>query len=647
MKLETLVQALKQSSAGTNTIQYITAENQHQVLSYAALWERASTILHYLQSNGVKQGDKLIIYLGNLSHFVAVFWAAILGGIIPVPLALGTTELHRRKLFKVFSQLDEPFLLTTGNEIAALKQFAENDDLHPRLPFKDKALIVERAKKSDIPGELAEVCADDVAFIQFSSGSTGDPKGVVLTHGNVMANIHSIIAKSRIKSGDHILSWMPLTHDMGLIGFHFTPLVVACNQYLMPTSLFVRRPLLWLKKITENKITVTASPNFGYQHILSRFNEKAEIDADLSSVRLIFNGAEPISAPLCRKFLDAMKQVGLSDTVMYPVYGLAEASLAVTFPEPAQKLVSIHVLRASLKCGEKPVCLFNPKPDTMELVAVGSPILGTEVRIANSDGNALSEGYLGNILIRGANVTKGYYRADDLNRRVFKSGNWLDTGDLGFFKSGQLYIAGRSKELIIINGINFHPLDLETICQAADEVDLGRVVACSAPDSAEGNEELIIFVLFRGETIKFVGIAHEIKHLLAEHAGIEVAQVIPVAKIPKTTSGKVLRFELVEQYMEGEFLKVQQEIKALNNRQIDQQTENRMECILLDICNSIIVDQEIGVDDNLFEVGVSSLTLAQIHEQFDEKFPDRLKMTDLFDYPTVSQLAEFIHRKPA
>jgi acyl-CoA synthetase (AMP-forming)/AMP-acid ligase II len=234
-----------------------------------------------------------------------------------------------------------------------------------------------------VPGVEHRATPDDVAFIQFSSGSTSEPKGVILTHRNLTANIGAIAAGIGARPDDASLSWMPLTHDMGLIGFHLTPLFEGVDHWLMPTALFVRRPGLWPAKVSEHRVSVTCSPNFGYMHYLKSHDAAKVAQLDLSPVRIIFNGAEPIAADLCRDFLAALAPAGLAPNVMFPVYGLAEASLAVTFPAVGAPLAVETLARGALGPGDVVRAVDASADDAVELVRVGRPVSGCELRIAD------------------------------------------------------------------------------------------------------------------------------------------------------------------------------------------------------------------------------------------------------------------------
>src|SRR4029077_18257557 len=302
-------------------------------VSFAELYERALGILYHLQRMGARRGDKLILFLGNNEQFIDVFWAAVLGGIVPVPVALGISDEHRHKLLRIARRLGKPFLYTERRSLERIGAFAGEkgeQDLYESL--RARTFLIDNLDDISRAGSVQRVGADDIAFIQFSSGSTSDPKGVVLTHGNILANAYGATEAAGFTENDVSLSWMPLTHDMGLIGFHLVMFANRVHAHLMPTELFIRRPLLWLQLASRVRASILCSPNFGYKHYLKVLGERAPEGLDLSAVRLIFNGAEPISVELCREFLARLAPARLAPNAMYPVYGLAEASLAVSFP---------------------------------------------------------------------------------------------------------------------------------------------------------------------------------------------------------------------------------------------------------------------------------------------------------------------------
>lgn len=643
---KTLVEALQISTNSRRSITYINGKDNETTVGYNALWDRALGLLGYLSQNGVAPRSELILYVENNEQFVDVFWAALTGGIVAVPLAVGAGDVHHQKLFNVFQKLNNPILYSTEKNLKRLEKYAGNNGFSDAFDrIKATALIAADGIEPVQKGEPAPVAPEDTAFIQFSSGSTGEPKGVVLTHKNLMTNIRSILQGMDIRESDSGLSWMPLTHDMGIIGFHLAPVIGDSVSYLMPTELFIRRPMLWLQKISQKRVTITSSPNFGYKHLLKRF-KAGPGELDLSCLRLIINGAEPISAKLCDEFYRAMAPFGYRENAMLPVYGLAEASVAATFSSPEDTVSSIYVRRETLSIGTTVSIVFEDSDDVLELVRVGFPVADSELAIVDAEGRPVGENVVGRVLIRGENVTSGYYDDTELNSQVINNDGWLDTGDLGFINQRQLVVAGRAKDLIIVNGQNYHPHDLEVVCEKVDGIDLGKVAAYGIQIGIEAAEVLVIFVLFRGAAEDFLPMAQQIKRLLNETVGVNVGQIVPVPNIPKTTSGKTQRYLLAEQYTKGDY---QVAVEALNALMSPVSAAinvgDSIEQTLLRICNSIIDDKKVGLKDNLFEIGTSSLKLAQIHEQIEELFPGQVEVTDLFDYPTVSELATVLEDK--
>ena len=645
---KTLVEALQAQASTDRSITYIESHQDERTLTFRGLRERALGILYLLRERGLGPGDKLVIFLNNNEQFIDGFWACLLGGIVPVPVAVGISDAHRLKLLKVLKTLQIPHLYTDSKNLTRITAYAEGSNgLDTISKLREKTVLVDEIHDISRQGAEHDVAPDDIAFIQFSSGSTSEPKGVVLSHKNILTNIGAIIEAAQFTPQDVSLSWMPLTHDMGLIGFHLNMLVCGIKHYLMPTELFVRRPLLWVRKASEKKANVLCSPNFGYKHVLKVFSEEKVRDINLSHVRLIFNGAEPISPTLCNEFLNRLAPYGLKKTSMFTVYGLAEASLAVSFPDVGQPFKTVFVDRNALTVGQEVTFLRPGDSDAIGFVSEGRPIRDCLVKIVDDDAVAVDENVVGHICISGNNVTGGYYRNEMANAESFDSQGWLNTGDLGFIKDNQLVVTGRAKEIIFINGQNYYPHDLEAIVQDVDQLDLGKVVVTGTRVENSDVDDLIAFVLFRGELEGFTKLSMELARLLNEKAGVEVTHVIPIKRIPKTTSGKVQRLVLEEQYRQGSFSEV---LEALAQLQPHSElngavARNEIERRLKSICDTAIPDKSIGLHESLFEIGTSSLALVQIHEGIEEAFPGLLDITDLFEYPTIAELASFLEKK--
>lgn len=637
----TLSDLLAEASNKDRAIRFIDGENDESILKFADLRDRARTLLGLLQARGMNPGDELIIFSKSNESFVVAFWAAVLGGIVPVPVAVGISDEHRLKLFRILSQLERATLLTETELLDRLLQFSQQrgrDDITALLATKT---VLLSDADPDVRGDVYESKADDIAFIQYSSGSTSDPKGVVLTHRNLCTNIRAIVEACNWSEDDTSLSWMPLTHDMGLIGYHLSVLGVGMNHAVMDTNVFVRRPLLWMSKANELRATQLCSPNFGYKHFLKLFQRKGLTDVDLSCVKLILNGAEPISWQLCEEFLGALAPHGLSRTAMFPVYGLAEATVGVSIPEPGTEYSRITVDRHSLRVGEPFRAISPDDANAVSFVCVGNSIRDVSIRIVDDDDQLLGAEKIGNIQLHGGSVTERIYGDESSTTELFTEDGWLRTGDCGVFVDEQLVITGRQKDIIIVNGQNYYPHDIEDIVARLDGLDLNKVVVAGATPRGGQTEELIAFILHRQATEQFLPMIEQVQNLIGEQTGLEIDKVIPVARIPKTTSGKVQRAKLLQSYFDGEFDDVLAQLHA-ENSVVRETDEDPLIAELEVICREFAKERKIGPDDNLFEVGVSSLTLTEIVLAIDEKYPGKLDISDLFDYPTLREIATFL-----
>jgi len=646
----TLTEMLDARSRGSGAIGYLEGEGAQKNLALSDLRRRALGILRHLQRSGAQPGDRLILHVASNEQFIDAYWACLYGGIIPVPVAVGISDEHKQKLLRIAKQLGNPLLYTDRKLCERLATFAATQgEPEAWTTLKPRTFLIDQLDDISREGTPARITADQTAFIQFSSGSTSEPKGVVLTHGNILANAEGARQAAAFTEQDTSLSWMPLTHDMGLIGFHLMMMYSGVRQFLMPTDLFVRRALLWMKFAAEKRVTITCSPNFGYRHFLRALGDQTLEGVDLASIRMIFNGAEPISVELAGEFLDRMAPYGLRRSAMFPVYGLAEASLAAIFPEPGAEYRYITVDRRSLGLGAAARFVAADDADALEIMCEGKPIPYISVKLVGDDGAEVAPGHVGHLLIRGDNVTRGYYENPEANAAAITPDGWLNTGDLALLHEGEFYITGRSKEIIFVNGQNYYPYDLESVVQAEPGLGHGKVIAAGVRSHGSATDDLVLFVQHRGSMQDFLPLAARAIHLVNEHAGVEVARVVPVQRIPKTTSGKLQRTALAQAYENGEFAAEIAEFDAAwaAAHGAGRAAAGKIEQQIKAIVDDTLPGKHVDVDDNLFEVGASSLTLIQIHEKIDELFPGKVDLTDLFDFPTVSQLAKHLEQKLA
>lgn len=625
---------------------FVEKENLSNFISYSQIYKKALIRLGNLNRIGLTKNNKLIFQIGKNEDFVLLFWACILGGIVPVPLIEATNKEQRLKLINVFHITDKAMVaFSRERQQGIVNDLKKDNEGTVAEEIENKSLLIEDLSEGKILGEPQIVNEDDLAFIQFSSGSTGTPKGVMLTHKNLVCNISDLFNGAKVTEKDSTLSWLPLTHDMGIIGFHMVPFYGGISQTIINSSLFVFKPMLWLDITHKVKATLLSSPNFGYKHFLKHFIE-GENKWDLSSVRLIFNGAEPIDVDLAVEFIDRMSEFNLSKTSMYFVYGMAEACLGVSFPEPNTEIRYLSVDRRKLTIG-KPIEIVDSQGKySVKLSNNGYPLLRCNVRIVDDEGNVLPEGYIGNIEIKGDNVTSGYYNNKIVTEQLINEEGWLSTGDLGSLYEGCVYITGRKKDLIIVNGVNYYSTDIERVCAEVEGVESKKVIACSVINKKTNEENLGIFVNIKGDDDQLIELINDIKTVVVDKVGIEPQYVIPIKRIYKTTSGKVRRYKYVEEFNEGiydEVIEKLYKIKESTKVNLVSEDDSNITQSFLNIIKEELGVAEINLQQQLTSFGADSIKITRIHSRFDELYPNRINISDFYTYPTINDL--ILHMK--
>ncbi|MCK4260461.1 MAG: amino acid adenylation domain-containing protein [Halanaerobiales bacterium] len=628
---------------------FIEKEDEERYLSYRELYHQALRILYILQQNGIQAGDEVVLQLEHNQDFVQVLWASLLGGIVPVFTPLGKTDEQKLKLSKVWKVLQRPYLLTT-EDINKKYNILSNNTIDPNnlAVMKKNNVMLDKIMENEREGIIYAGKNDDPAVMLFSSGSTGDPKGIILTHTNLLAVIDSIIHASSATSDDIYLSWTPLTHILGLSGFHFIPFFVQSNQYLISTELFLTNPQLWFSKTHELQATILSSPNFGYKHFLEFFQCQNAKKWDLSSVRSIFNIAEPISADLCNEFLDCLAPYGLKRTTMLPCYGMTETGLIITMKPDGEEFGYYNIDRRSILIGNAVKDINKDDDNSAVFVDVGAPIECCSVRICDKNNQILGENIVGYIQAKGKNVITGYYKNPEANKKSFTEDGWLMTGDVGFMRNGRVIVTGRAKNIIFVNGVNYFPHDIERVALGVTGIEEGKIAVCGITDEKERGEKIIGFVVYdQDKDIKdFIPLVKNIKKHINKKMGLELVDVVPVKEIPKTRSGKIQRYKLGSQYKDSVFDELIQKIdfyinEELNNKQVGLPT-NSIENILVEIWSEIFGIEKISIYDHFLDMGGNSLKAASVSYKVHKELNVKLEIREVFAIPILKDLAEYI-----
>lgn len=645
IKYNNITNTFLEACKGKNGIGFLQSGNSELFYSYNDLLPQIKQRMGFLRTKGIRKGDLVILRIEKPLDFVPCFWASIFSGIIAVPLASGNQEEHIKKLLLVWRDLNRPFIISDDknkNTLIDTVDSSEKNILSERLIDADKDI-------SFIYDEpiIMNAVPDDIAFIQYSSGSTGSPKGVIVTHRNLLTTISGFLEALEATKEDSFLSWFPLSHDMGLIGWHITPVVAHVNQYLIPTSLFVRRPAVWLRKAAEHKTTIICSPNFGLQHFLNFLKDDTLDGVDLSCIRLLVNGAEPISAKLCDRFLNVLEPYGLSEAVMFPGYGLAEATLAVSVPKPGEVFKTHYLHSDYLFIGSKIQRVDSTDVKCRTYVDEGYPIPYLQLRISDSSGKILDEEYIGEIEICGDGVTSGYYLNEKATKEIVSDDGWVKTGDLGFISYGRLTVTGRLKELIIINGYNYYPQDIERVAEELEEIDIGKIVAIGAIPSGSDEEQLFLFLYAKRITPEVIEISRKLEQHILQKIGIPVSEVIPIPKIPKTTSGKIRRTKLAQDLENGTYDDIRSEIEKANeferkhseNQKIDNViTINSISEYVINQLMQITGYSSIDSKKSIFIYGVTSLMMVKFVRSLENYLEVSLPLTILSEAKSIDDV---------
>ena len=505
-----------------------------------------------LVARGVEAGESVALMLPTSRAYFATFFGILLAGAVPVPIyppaRPAQLEDHLRRQSLILENAQAVMLVTVPEALRIAKLL--------RSSVESLRAVVSASELPAVsPDEARAVLhADDLALLQYTSGSTGSPKGVMLTHANLLANIRAMGEAAAVVSTDVFVSWLPLYHDMGLIGawlgslYHGIPLVV-----MSPMS-FLARPDRWLRTISDVHGTLSAAPNFGYELCLTKIDDARLEGLDLSSWRLAFNGAEPVRPETIERFAARFAPYGLRREAIAPVYGLAEASVGLAFPPVGRPPVIDLVAREPLLRSGRARPADSDDPNPLRLVACGRAIPRHEIRVVDTTGDQLGERQEGCIEFRGPSATSGYFRNPDATRRLLHHG-WLDTGDLGYVAGGDLFVTGRVKDLVIRAGRNLHPDELEGAVGDLAGVRRGRVAVFGVTDRERATERLIVLAETReSDRAARAALRDRIVGVTIDLLGTPPDDVVLArpGAVLKTSSGKIRRAASRDAYEHGE-----------------------------------------------------------------------------------------------
>jgi fatty-acyl-CoA synthase len=556
--MRTFVEVLEQNAVHNDrSVTFVHSTGDERSVSFTELWVEARKRAHALRRLGLKAGDRVALILIDADEFVLTFIGALTAGIVAVPMyppmSLAKLEAYSDTVRHILVASGARVLITTEPIKAMIDQYLAV--MGKDVGLEGLKVVVEgdlRDAEGFDPEQRWSVSLDDLAFLQFTSGSTSRPKGVMVTHRNLTVNSHAIMFDGlRSTPADRGVSWLPLYHDMGLIGFVIAPLYALVQVMFLPTTAFIRRPSLWLEAIHRFRGTITFAPNFAFALSARAITDSQSSSWDLSCLRAVGCGAEPIQADVLRGFYRRFARNGLRPESVLPSYGMAEATLAITFSDLDVPLVTDQVDLKEMHAGR---ALPAQGGSSLELVSCGRPFPGHELAIVSPDGARVGERVVGEIWLRGPSVTAGYFGDREATEAAF-GGGWLRTGDLGYLAGGELYICGRSKDLIIVGGKNYYPQDIERVASSVAGVREGQVVAFASLDASGAERAVAVAEVKPDGKANVESIAKAILLAVRTELGLQLSEVVLIKArtLAKTSSGKVRRREMKRRFEEGEF----------------------------------------------------------------------------------------------
>ena len=520
-------------------------------LTYRDLAAQAQAVARGLRARGIGFGDRIALMLPTGVDFFVSFFGILYAGAVPVtiypPLRLTQLEEHMRRQAGILRNAGTRILIVSTETKAAAALL--------ELQVESLEAVATAAELSTTGEDALPIQGDGqaIAFLQYTSGSTGDPKGVVLSHANLLANIRAMGQALEAKSSDVFVSWLPLYHDMGLIGAWLGSLYHACPLYVMAPTAFLVRPAAWLWAIHRTRATLTAAPNFAFEFCVSRIEAESLAGLDLGSLRVVANGAEAVSPKTLDRFAERFRDFGFRRAAMMPVYGLAENAVGLAFPPLGRGPLIDHVEREAFGVRGEARPAREGDPRALAFVACGRALPGHEIRVVDETGREAADRREGRIQFRGPSSTRGYFNNEAATRALF-DGDWLETGDRGYAEAGEIYVTGRSKDIIIRSGRNVYPQELEEAVGELPGVRKGCVAVFGSRDEASGTETLVVLAETRERAPEArQDLRQRITETATELLGLPPEDVVlaPPRSVPKTSSGKLRRAAAKQLYETG------------------------------------------------------------------------------------------------
>ena len=600
-----------------------------------------------LKAAGAQAEDCVLLVNKDPMAFVCGFWACQAAGLTAVAMPPMGTAVQVERTRAALGVLGRAWVLT--EDVAARDALIDAPEVAGAFVLSGESFDhLEGVMSRDTPEstEQDRLDPESIAVIMFSSGSTGDPKGVELSHRAILAQIAMLQEKMSLTLDDCFVNWMPMSHDFGLFQFHILPLLSGVPQVLMATDDFARHPVSWLRLIQDHGGTITGAPNLALQMVNNLLKPQRAAQLDLGLLRCIMLGAEPLDPNVMRTFADKLKPSRFNSAALTPAFGLAEATLVVTMRSGLQ---TVHMARRSLEAGEVVTLLGPNDSDAVELPLLGKPVKDAVLRIVDENELSLPPDTVGHLQVRCNSVMRGYRNRQDESQQALRPGGWLATGDIGFIHQDEFVMVGRAKDVIICGGRNYHPADLERIAQAAPGLSpLNQVAIVQGRDPSGTGVCTVAFL--RGRNDASGALKDAVTTHLVAQSGVELDHVLLVRDLPRTTSGKLQRHALACAYEQGAYADLmgsEPEAASPESEAFRRAIRNgNVSALASRICDEAerLGGAPVGVSAGLMDQGVSSRQAVALCARLGAWLGKELSIATLFDYPSPFSLAQALIR---
>ena len=625
-------------------------DDDGETLSYLELYNESRAVANFIK--GIAEpGSCILLFFPPGIEYVKAFYGCLMAGMIAVPLYPPRKNAKSNRVVKVVESCGTTVALTTVSELEGVSEAwsVQNTEGH-HLDFYSLENVKYSGKENL---DEYQVSGDDVAFLQYTSGSTGAPKGVTITHNNIIANLEHLSLMSGGCPEDIFVNWLPLFHDLGLITAILWPVFLGAPSTLMAPATFVREPSIWLKAINKYRGSMCGAPNFAYDLCSKKVSDADMEGLDLSCWRVAYNAAEPVRARTLSQFTERFSNIGFKSEAFYPGYGMAEATVLITGGKSDCPPVVLNADKQALS--ENKIELSTEEESTAKLVGCGTALPPHDVRVVDPEsGKVLQDGHVGEIWFSGPSVSIGYWKKEELNRVTFEQTaieedmerqGYLRTGDLGVMYEGELFVTGRMKDLIILKGKNFYPQDIElSAAESNSAIRPGQIAAFSISDA--GREQLVVVAELDRNSFKKVdksAVIHGVReNVFADHE-INVDRVILLKPytIPMTSSGKIQRKQTKSMLENNEFEYLADSGVIRFNDYVA--PRNQVETDICAIWMSVLEAENVGVTDDFFDVGGDSIAAIAISTEVKKHFDNiEIDRNKLLEFSTVEKMASWI-----